>query len=130
MARIVSPVEMIKRITWVNPQSGKPFRAQRIVTVRDGHRRVTVAHLGGDRFWCPDIERSAVYLPGRWPWVMPVLKALVAMDLLSQAEVDRHMAEVDKWVKADQLKADRYTLEQLKKKYGPSLRGLRAQSKK
>jgi len=92
MGSIISPVEEIDQIFWVR-QTGRPMSARAIVIVpQDGQHDLMIADLGNGRFSCSRDLSKYAYMPGSWPWMDGVIKALVKLGAITQGAATRHMA--------------------------------------
>ncbi len=96
MGHIISPVsEAISNIWWIRPKPGRPFKVEKAVLIPKAGRNVDedllLMKLEGGGYACSRDLTKYAYLPGEYPWLDPVLKGLVALGAITQADMDAHV---------------------------------------
>lgn len=110
MGTIISPVPAIDNIRWVRATSRAHKTEAVIVVPGPGKNELMIARLANGCFassW--DLSKGA-YLPGSWPWTDGVIKALVKLGAITQADADAHLQACADYVRRRDA---RYALESL-----------------
>ena len=97
MGHIISPVsEAISNIWWIRPKPGRAFKVEKAVLIPKAGQRhdedLLLMKLEGGGYACSRDLTKYAYLPGEYPWLDPVMKGLVALGAITQADMDAHVA--------------------------------------
>lgn len=91
MGTIISPVPAIDCIHWVRA-TGRAHKAVAVIVVPGpGKNELMIARLANGSFASSWDLSKAAYLPGSWPWTDAVIKALVKLEAITQADADAHL---------------------------------------
>lgn len=87
MGTLISNQEAIQRIRFVN-LSAAPRKADKVVMVEG----IVLVKLDDGTFATNRDLGDYAYVPGAWPWLPPVMRALRKLGAISKADMDAHLA--------------------------------------
>lgn len=114
MGSLISRVPKIDKLDF-KPFPSRPIRVERMIRVDDVVIAVTA---NGTLYTNSRAARNAAYAHGNWPWQEPTMRALVKLGVISQEQMDEHLAYTELLVSNRDKQYARDDLERLEKRFG------------
>ena len=103
---LISPVNEIDRVYFTRPKSGRAMRAKKVVIIRDGSPNDLFMALLEDNTIVTNKRgyANAAYLLGNPAFEEPILKGLLALDVIGKMHMEKHLEHSRKLKEASDAK--------------------------